>query len=510
MHADKIPQNKSRAGDTIAAQQSAGKAAVQLQDNRPKAVTQHRQVQAPANFAVNDLPIQKKENQTGLPDQLKSGIENLSGIDVSDVKVHYNSDKPAQLNAHAYAQGTDIHLASGQEKYLPHEAWHVVQQKQRRVKPTLQMKGKVNVNDDKGLENEADVMGAKALQLRFNPLVMPESVVQGKASNGVSHGKQTAQRFALNPVIVGGIRLSTSEQAKWNQVVLDFTAFGIAEGNPFMVELNLEHRGGTNPADTRVINNNGVEDIEVNIADWFVNMSTVGEILALLVHEVGVHSLADRRMTPAEVLNETNNNPNAVNVQAGPHLLTMEGNPGVGADTRQPDHVNVVKDAGALLNANPRAREYAWTMLSVGDAIEASARPAPQKIVAQRQLVDTFLFDVARIMATDDGGGRQQYRASNVVADVMNWYKVVITARHAVAHAWLQHLAVDPLKTGNGIRSMLKGKIGSFLTSRIKTSKVGRGAVKVARGIGRGVAGAARGVYNAGGRAMRAVRNLFR
>ncbi|HAA20749.1 MAG TPA: hypothetical protein DCP28_19025, partial [Cytophagales bacterium] len=56
----------------------------------------------------------------GLPAQLKAGIENLSGRPMDDVKVHYNSDKPAQLQAHAYAQGTDIHLAPGQEKHLPH------------------------------------------------------------------------------------------------------------------------------------------------------------------------------------------------------------------------------------------------------------------------------------------------------------------------------------------------------------------------------------------------------
>lgn len=106
-----------------------------------------------------------KPNNTGLPDNLKSGIENLSGYAMDDVKVHYNSDKPAQLNAHAYAQGTDIHVAPGQEQHLPHEAWHVVQQKQGRVQPTMQMKAGVPVNDDAGLENEADVMGAKALQL---------------------------------------------------------------------------------------------------------------------------------------------------------------------------------------------------------------------------------------------------------------------------------------------------------------------------------------------------------
>ena len=45
---------------------------------------------------------------------------------MDDVNVHYNSNKPAQLQAHAYAQGTDIHLGPGQEKHLPHEAWHVV------------------------------------------------------------------------------------------------------------------------------------------------------------------------------------------------------------------------------------------------------------------------------------------------------------------------------------------------------------------------------------------------
>ncbi|MGV3609585.1 MAG: DUF4157 domain-containing protein, partial [Fluviicola sp.] len=83
-----------------------------------------------------------------------------------DVKVHYNSSQPASLQAHAYAQGTDIHVAPGQEKHLPHEAWHVVQQKQGRVQPTKQLKGKTNINDDAGLEKEADVMGAKAMQLK--------------------------------------------------------------------------------------------------------------------------------------------------------------------------------------------------------------------------------------------------------------------------------------------------------------------------------------------------------
>jgi hypothetical protein len=117
----------------------------------------------------------------GLPDQLKSGIESLSGMRMDHVKVHYNSDKPKQLQAHAYAQGSEIHLASGQERHLAHEAWHVVQQAQGRVKATTQRKGAVALNDDAGLEAEADAMAAKL----HAPAPVPHGSVQpGKSTYG--------------------------------------------------------------------------------------------------------------------------------------------------------------------------------------------------------------------------------------------------------------------------------------------------------------------------------------
>ena len=110
----------------------------------------------------DEEPLQiKKENKTGMPDNLKAGVESLSGIDMSDVRVHYNSSKPAEIGALAYTQGMEIHVASGQEQHLPHEAWHVVQQAQGRVRPTMQMNS-LAVNDDLGLEREADLMGGMA------------------------------------------------------------------------------------------------------------------------------------------------------------------------------------------------------------------------------------------------------------------------------------------------------------------------------------------------------------
>jgi hypothetical protein len=211
-YADKTQENKSQSvSNETSKKQGGGESTFQFVDNRPEAIVP-RKLQEMANnspqvsqlkafqdmannspqakqmtqlqamddnyTAQQQQPIQKKENNTGLPDNLKTGMENLSGISLDDVKVHRNSDKPAQLRAHAYAQGTDIHLGPGQEKHLPHEAWHVVQQKQGRVKPTIQMKGKVNINDDAGLEKEADMLGTKTLQLKSEQrLISSKSII---------------------------------------------------------------------------------------------------------------------------------------------------------------------------------------------------------------------------------------------------------------------------------------------------------------------------------------------
>ena len=160
-YADKTQENKTQAiANSLPAQRSIDKSPID---------------------SAQPEPFQKKENNTGLPDNLKTGVENLSGFSMDDVKVHYNSDKPSQLQALAYAQGSDIHITPGQEKHLPHESWHVVQQKQGRAKPTIQMKAGVNINDDEGLEKEADAMGSKALQMRgtgqHNFFAGPESSV---------------------------------------------------------------------------------------------------------------------------------------------------------------------------------------------------------------------------------------------------------------------------------------------------------------------------------------------
>lgn len=112
---------------------------------------------------TNVAPMRKKANGTGLPGQLQAGIETLSGLSLDDVEVKYNSSEPARVNALATTQGKQIKLGPGQEQHLAHEAWHVVQQQQGRVPPTLQMNDQP-VNDDASLEKEADTMGRLATE----------------------------------------------------------------------------------------------------------------------------------------------------------------------------------------------------------------------------------------------------------------------------------------------------------------------------------------------------------
>ncbi|HCS66180.1 MAG TPA: hypothetical protein DIW64_20085 [Cellvibrio sp.] len=166
-----IPAQQAKQNQSHNENKSSQSAPAEFDDARPEATAQLRLQSLMADSAhTTQLKSMQnmmaaKPNNTGLPNQLKTGIENLSGMNMDHVRVHHNSDKPAQLQAHAYAQGSEIHVAPRQEKHLPHEAWHVVQQAQGRVKPTIQMKQGVPVNDDPGLEQEADVMGEKALQM---------------------------------------------------------------------------------------------------------------------------------------------------------------------------------------------------------------------------------------------------------------------------------------------------------------------------------------------------------
>jgi hypothetical protein len=187
------PAQRQAMGDEEEAPVQGRSEAVQrqaIEEEEPlqrQATEEEEPLQRQAGPAAAPQQAAAAPNRTGLPDGLKSGIESLSGMSMDHVRVHYNSPQPAQLQAHAYAQGSEIHLAPGQEQHLPHEAWHVVQQAQGRVRPTTQAKGRA-VNDDAGLEREADLMGEQALSS-----ARQGEPVQARSVAGA--GSATVQRF---------------------------------------------------------------------------------------------------------------------------------------------------------------------------------------------------------------------------------------------------------------------------------------------------------------------------
>ncbi len=199
----------------------------------------------PAQMAMEDEPAQMRRsvsqfleepaprpNNTGLPDNLKAGVESLSGMSLDHVKVHYNSSQPAQLNALAYAQGADIHVGPGQEKHLPHETWHVVQQAKGRVQPTTEAAG-MPVNTDPGLEREADVMGQQAVDSSaatatayqakqcgdVRQFALPGSYDEAEADGYNPHGKKDTYRSG----VTNYARLASSGfTSGWRETMLEY------------------------------------------------------------------------------------------------------------------------------------------------------------------------------------------------------------------------------------------------------------------------------------------------
>lgn len=167
-------------------------------------------------------PLQLAERTPGgLPMDLKMGLEDLSGYSMDDVRVHYNSSEPAKVQALAYARGTDIFLAPGQEAHLPHEAWHVVQQKQGRVSATTEI-NKEGVNDDERLEQEADEMGAKAAKIKSGSTSPTASTAAGTTNAVV---QRMPADFVDHAVLQEAAKIGIGRTSLWAPLRTAVTAY---------------------------------------------------------------------------------------------------------------------------------------------------------------------------------------------------------------------------------------------------------------------------------------------
>lgn len=110
---------------------------------------------------------QLQSRSGGLPADVLATMEASFGVDFSGVQVHEGGPATA-MGAQAFTQGEDLWFAPGAfdpssqegQALIGHELAHVVQQRDGRVASTGQAKG--GVNDDGGLEREADTLGLAA------------------------------------------------------------------------------------------------------------------------------------------------------------------------------------------------------------------------------------------------------------------------------------------------------------------------------------------------------------
>ncbi len=159
-------------------------------------------------------PFQLKSSPSGMPEDTLNKMSGAFGQDFSDVNIHSDSQSAVDSGALAYTQGQDIHFAPGQydpksdsgQELLGHELTHVVQQGQGRVQANNQVNG-MPLNDDKGLEKEADEMGEKVAQHKGALLPPPEQ------NNNMS-GSNTVQRSSA-------IKGSTMQRWPWSSKPAD-------------------------------------------------------------------------------------------------------------------------------------------------------------------------------------------------------------------------------------------------------------------------------------------------
>ncbi|APR88388.1 hypothetical protein A7982_13737 [Minicystis rosea] len=167
-------------------------------------------------------------NTTKIPAPVRAKMETAFGADYSNVRVHPSSPRAAALGALAFTQGSDIHFAPGQwspettrgQEVLGHELWHLEQRHQGRVRATTQYKG-VGLNDDAGLEAEADAMGALA--------------ARAPSSSVTAVGHASAQRSAGSPAPGPIQRMRDDhEYEPWDarQDMDDFDAWEVEEELP--------------------------------------------------------------------------------------------------------------------------------------------------------------------------------------------------------------------------------------------------------------------------------------
>ena len=134
--------------------------------------------QASGNEKIASRNNLSKDGQQQLEAQAKANVSKVTGVNVHDAQVTFDSPRPIQLKANATAQGLQVDIGPQQEDHLEHELGHVAQNKKQPVQANKKASNGTLINDEKDKEKYADEVDTKAKQLN--------EPVQAKASGNNS------------------------------------------------------------------------------------------------------------------------------------------------------------------------------------------------------------------------------------------------------------------------------------------------------------------------------------
>lgn len=160
-----------------------------------------------------------RPNLTGIPTQMKLDFERRSGLSFDDVRVHYNSGKPARLRALAYTRGTQVYMGPGQERHLRHELGHVIQQK-RGFSRYDTMENGVPVSNNPEVERQADLLGSGC------------SVQTGLEAVAPGNIPQVIMKFPKKRCNIRGVGacIRAQRSSKWKPDRRSLTPYGLSNG----------------------------------------------------------------------------------------------------------------------------------------------------------------------------------------------------------------------------------------------------------------------------------------
>lgn len=216
--------------------------------------------------ASNPTTVQGKKNEN-LPSDLQTNMENSLGHDFSNVNIQKDSQEAADMHARAFTKGDSVHFAPGEfdphseqgKNLIGHEFTHVAQQRSGAVQPTRVMGKGLQLNDNQGLEHEADHFGRKAAKgdpvskYRSSGLGMRNSMRVAQAKSDVVQrsvdtfgGKWDTDHYALRKDEVGGVKYPAAEGIRAADIKLKFSPDEDADAEMIGITQTAQSTNGAN------------------------------------------------------------------------------------------------------------------------------------------------------------------------------------------------------------------------------------------------------------------------